>query len=375
MRRLSSRWAAAALTVTALSLLASPLTAGVARAEGTDSAPAAADDGADVKPRHHHHHDDSKDAKATKAADAPPATTPPAAEAPAAAPPAAMLAPAAVVAFTPLAAVPAPAPMPAAAPTTPPTAATPLSLVPSKALELSSEPPTSNLGWKLGAIGVLAAAGFWAYGKKKAAVRVASAPIPEMRILRRTSIGVRSELLLVDLEGQRILLGVTPSNIQSLLIVPDSSMSEPVPVEEPVARVAARETVREQGRESAAALRGMPSMSMLLTQLEREERSGRTEGSVAQRAPRSEGSVAQRAPRAERSERTEGSVAQRSPRAERTEGSVAQRLPREEGSVASRLPRSDSFPKRRPSIPDFPVNTDEALEGQAEGLLAYRRGR
>jgi flagellar biogenesis protein FliO len=351
---------ALAASVTALSILANPLTAGVARAEGTDSAPSAAssDEGSDAKPRHHHHHDDAKDAKdgkataaKTSAVETPATITPPAAaaDAPATAP----------SAVTPAQTAPAVVPVtpPAqAAQTTPPPAAstsTPLSLVPSKPLELSTEAPTSNLGWKLGAMGVLAAAGFWAYSKKKSARIVASTPIPEMRILRRTSIGVRSELLLVDLEGQRILLGVTPSNIQSLLIVPDSAMSEPVPVEEPVAPVARASRERETVRESGS-LRTMPSMSMLMNQIERE----RTEGSVAQRLPRDERSVAQRAPR------TEGSVAQRLPR---TEGSVSQRLPREEGSA--------SFPKRRPSVADFNLNTEEALEGQAEGLLALRRSR
>ncbi len=368
MRRLVvSALAAVSMSVTALSVLASPLTEGVARADGSDSAPAA-DDGSEAKPRHHHHHDDAKDAKDGKsakaaAAETPAATTPPAAEAPAAPPPAVVAPPTAIVPVIP--------PAVAAPPAAP--VSTPLSLIPSKPLTLASDAPSSNLGWKLGAMGILAAAGFWAYSKKKngAAGRAPSAPVPEMRILRRTSVGVRSELLLVDLEGQRILLGVTPSNIQSLLIVPDSAMSEPVAVEEPVTR------------EAVASMRAMPSMSQLVSQLEREERS------VAQRPPRSEErSVAQRLPR---SERTEGSVAQRLPR---TEGSVSQRFPRAdrpEGSVAARLQRTArdeaieaeerdvaakiSFPKRRPSVPDFQAASDESLEGQAEGLVALRRSR
>ena len=369
MRRLLvSSLAAVSMSVTALSVLASPLTEGVARAEGSDSAPAG-DDGSEAKPRHRHHHDDARDAKDGKsakasAAETPGATTPPvAADAPSATPPAAVTPPPAIVPASP----PAVATPPAAP------ASTPLSLIPSRPLSLASDAPSSNLGWKLGAMGILAAAGFWAYSKKKngAAGRVASTPVPQMRILRRTSVGVRSELLLVDLEGQRILLGVTPSNIQSLLIVPDSAMSEPVPVEEPVTR------------EAVASMRAMPSMSQLVSQLEREERS------VAQRPPRSEErSVAQRLPRGERTEgsvaqrlaRTEGSVSQRFPRGERTEGSVAARLQRtardeaieaEERDVTAKM----SFPKRRPSVPDFPMPTDESLEGQAEGLVALRRSR
>ena len=208
----------------------------------------------------------------------------------------------------------------------------PLSLVPSKPLELAAPPaPTSNLSWKLGAIGLLAAAGFWAYSKKKrlALTKGAEAPIPEMRILRRTSVGVRSELLLVDLEGQRILLGVTPSNIQSLLIVPDSAMSDPIPVEEPVSTSSA----------SITSLRDMPSMAQLMKQLDTDD-------------PRNARTVPPRT-----SERT----------ASETRSRVTKRAPAKRRRIEDEIEE------------DMPASSSSAssasFEGQAAGLMAYRRAR
>jgi flagellar biogenesis protein FliO len=321
VKRFASSFAAAVTVgVTALSVYASPLTEGVARA---DEEPAAAI--APVTPP----------AKAVPAA---PAPKPVQVAAPAPVP-----RPAPVVATIPaVAAPPAPAPEPAAIAPTPaaqaisapaaPAAATPLNLVPSKPLELAEPAPASNLGWKLGAMGLLAAAGFWAYTKKKNALPATQAAIPEMRILRRTSVGVRSELLLVDLEGQRILLGVTPSNIQSLLIVPDSAMSDPIPVEEPVS-----------AQDSVAALRSMPSMAQLMKQLDDDE-------SRHERTDRSE--------RAPRNDREQPREAVRTP-AERTRVTSAKRAPAR---------------KRRPED-EVEDDTAAPVEGQAEGLLAFRRGR
>jgi flagellar protein FliO/FliZ len=40
--------------------------------------------------------------------------------------------------------------------------------------------------------------------------------------MRRLSVGARSELMVVEMNGQRLLLGVTPSSIQNLYILPSS---------------------------------------------------------------------------------------------------------------------------------------------------------
>ncbi len=51
----------------------------------------------------------------------------------------------------------------------------------------------------------------------------------DMAVLRRTSLGMRSELLLVEIEGQRLLLGVTPHGSQTLYVLPDSQGKAPSP--------------------------------------------------------------------------------------------------------------------------------------------------
>ena len=48
-----------------------------------------------------------------------------------------------------------------------------------------------------------------------------------LTIVRRTTVGLRSELLVVSVEGQRLLLGVTPHSIQSIAIL-DAESAAPV---------------------------------------------------------------------------------------------------------------------------------------------------
>lgn len=147
---------------------------------------------------------------------------------------------------------------PSAAPA--PTTGTPLGVRPQKALDLAQEPPSTGLGWKLAAVVLVGAGAAWAWRKRGAAVSLTETP--SLRILRRTTIGVRSELLVVDIDGQRMLLGVTPSSIQNLYISPlpegeaDHEASpaapevddEPLPTREtrrlPTARPAARKALR-----------------------------------------------------------------------------------------------------------------------------------
>jgi len=89
---------------------------------------------------------------------------------------------------------------------------------------LDPAPSSTGIAWKLAGFGILAAGGFWAWKQRaKKGPRAEQAPL---RVLRRTAIGVRSELLLVELEGQRLLIGVTPSSMQTLYLLPDSLPDE-----------------------------------------------------------------------------------------------------------------------------------------------------
>ncbi|MBX3206254.1 MAG: flagellar biosynthetic protein FliO [Labilithrix sp.] len=137
------------------------------------------------------------------------AAEPPAPAASAAAP-AVPAAPAAASAAPPVevAALPEPTPAPAA---------TPLATRPSKPLTLANTSEGTPFVYKLLAgLGVAAAAGLWL--KKKRGVR-ALAPASRIDVLGRTSVGVRSELLVVEVEGTRLLVGMTPSAIQTLAVL------------------------------------------------------------------------------------------------------------------------------------------------------------
>jgi flagellar biogenesis protein FliO len=100
--------------------------------------------------------------------------------------------------------------------------------------------PTSggaSASWTVLLVFGLAAAGLW-YGRRylpQPAAAVASG----LKILHRAPIGVRSELLVVEVCGQRMLLGVTPSAVQHLaaLDTPEGSVAAP---EEPTETVSAR---------------------------------------------------------------------------------------------------------------------------------------
>jgi flagellar biogenesis protein FliO len=112
-----------------------------------------------------------------------------------------------------VAAVPAAPAPPAAAPATP-EPATPLALRPSKPLELAKEPSGGgSFGWKMLAI-LLVLGGATLFARKRFQPPVISDT--QLNIVRRTAVGFRSELVIVDVDGQRLLLGVTPSAIQML---------------------------------------------------------------------------------------------------------------------------------------------------------------
>jgi flagellar biogenesis protein FliO len=124
---------------------------------------------------------------------------------------------------------------------------TPLALRPGKPLELAHEPPRAGLGWKvLACIAILCGAAFYARRR----LQPARVDDGRLTIVRRTAIGIRSELLVVHVEGQRLLIGVTPHAIQSLAVL-DGDDAVSLPSEAPVAAAdvaidAARASVGER---------------------------------------------------------------------------------------------------------------------------------
>jgi flagellar biogenesis protein FliO len=124
---------------------------------------------------------------------------------------------------------------------------------PTKPLELLEENPHTSVGWKLGALVIIGGLCAWVW-KTRTAVKEPT-DVPSLRILRRTSIGVRSELLVVEMDGQRLLLGVTPSTIQNLYIAPFTDDAE-VLARGPVETVPPPRSIRQDvsHRPSAAKL-------------------------------------------------------------------------------------------------------------------------
>jgi len=131
-----------------------------------------------------------------------------------------------------------------------------------KPLELAAEKPSDSIWLKLGACGLILGGALFAMKKRgllKAAPREHT-----MTIVGRTAIGVRSELLLVDVDGQKLLLGVTPNSISRLAVMPvhgdaPSLMEEtldPVPrVEQEPGFDSALDSAREQLEDFAARLK------------------------------------------------------------------------------------------------------------------------
>lgn len=119
-----------------------------------------------------------------------------------------------------------------AAPTPPPSAATPLQVRSSKPLQMAPQNQSTPIGYKLAAGGaVLAAAVIWARKKKGALSKSKAKKRSAIDILGRASIGVRNELLVIDVEGTRLLVGMTPGSMQTLAVLqtPEGVVGEESP--------------------------------------------------------------------------------------------------------------------------------------------------
>jgi flagellar biogenesis protein FliO len=162
---------------------------------------------------------------ASAAPPAPAVTT--AAPAPKPAPAPTAMAQAATPASAALATAPAPAAAPppatsaSAAPATAPAPASSseLPLRAPQPLTLAPEPSGTSWGYKLLFVAAIAVAGFLAYRKRRA--RAAEDRRTAVKVIGKTSMGLRGELALVEVGGMRLLVGVTPSSMQTLAVLPD----------------------------------------------------------------------------------------------------------------------------------------------------------
>ncbi len=116
---------------------------------------------------------------------------------------------------------PAAAPIAAPAPASP--AEVPLALRQSHPVALAQESHGGSIAWKA-LFGIIAIAGGFYVWKKKAAP--SAGPTRQLRIVARVGIGVRSELLVVNVDGQSLLLGVTANSMQTLATLEAPAESE-----------------------------------------------------------------------------------------------------------------------------------------------------
>jgi flagellar biogenesis protein FliO len=184
---------------------------------------------------------------------APAATTAPVAHAASPASPALAAAPPAAV---PSAASPG---LAAAAPAAPPAVAPvkdvepPLALRPAKPLTLAEAPAPTPWPYKtlFGVAVVAAGALVW---KKRRALAAKHAPGTPVRVLGKTSMGLRGELALVEVAGMRLLVGVTPSSMQTLAVLPDDFADEASETDPEPMRAARRDsgvTATQRGAEKS----------------------------------------------------------------------------------------------------------------------------
>jgi flagellar protein FliO/FliZ len=107
------------------------------------------------------------------------------------------------------------------APSAEPNHETGLTLRPARPLSLEPAPTSLGATWKLAVFVALAVGGLWLWRQRSR--RPPQKAHAELRVLRRTTLGVRSEVVLLEVEGQKLLIGVTPSSMQTLYHLPDAS--------------------------------------------------------------------------------------------------------------------------------------------------------
>jgi flagellar biogenesis protein FliO len=131
---------------------------------------------------------------------------------------------------------------------------TPLGVRPSKPLTLAPESTSSGIGWKLAFAAAAVGLGVWGMRKRNAQKR--NAPKHAIDIVSRKALGVRSELLVVTIDDQTFLLGVTPTSIGML-----TTLTDPAGSEEAESRTEARD--EEEPAPRAAASGALQSIATL----------------------------------------------------------------------------------------------------------------
>ncbi|MFO0611658.1 MAG: flagellar biosynthetic protein FliO [Polyangiaceae bacterium] len=147
-----------------------------------------------------------------------------------------------VIALTPLQAVavgvdatpaPEPEPPPAASAPAPAPSGTPLVL---RSDTAAAPRASSDLGLatKIGACALIVGAAVWAFKRRRAANKTEPGATGSLALLSRLSLGARTEVCVVEVDGQRLVLGITPQSIRTLSVTGiDSEVldAEPAPVE------------------------------------------------------------------------------------------------------------------------------------------------
>ena len=109
---------------------------------------------------------------------------------------------------------------------------TPLELRAAKPLVVAQEPSGTSPLTKLALCGLVVMAGAAFVLKKR---QRAEPKRDGIQVLSRTSVGVRSEVMLIEAAGQRLLVGVTPSSMRTLAMLPIEPVLSDETVEAPAA--------------------------------------------------------------------------------------------------------------------------------------------
>jgi hypothetical protein len=189
---------------------------------------------------------------------------------------------------------------------------TPLALRPEPTpLALKVEPESGSWWYKVLVAGLFGAVGLWFVRKRMAGGK--PLPVAALRVVARQSIGMRSEIVLVEIEGnRRILLGVTPSSIRRLDVSErdealDAAFAEPLaiapappaPVAEPEPEPAPRAASRPRGRARKAPASDFDgALGEAERKLQRYGRSASSHATPSEPAPEAPESAAKSSPRA-----------------------------------------------------------------------------
>jgi flagellar biogenesis protein FliO len=123
---------------------------------------------------------------------------------------------------------------------------------------IALKPRDEGIGWgaKVGMIGVAAVGAYLVYRRRNAGgAGLPLTPLP--KVLGRTALHGRSSLVVVEVEGQRLLLGVTPTQVTTLTVLSDELKPGASEIEEPTREAT---TLREPPLPTSMSVdRGEPS--------------------------------------------------------------------------------------------------------------------